>query len=723
MAKPDTTRYMSEKIEGSVKSIIFRNEESGYTVFTITSNVLFGEKVVVGKFCKLSPGQYLEVEGEWELDSKYGRRFRAESFKIKCPTTVAGILNYLSSGLIKGIGPELAERIVSRFGEETLSVIENCPDRLKEVSGIGEKRIKMIKSALEQEKGVRELFLFLGEKEISTNLALKVYRRFGENSIEVIRNNPYVLPDELWGVGFRTADRIASEFDIPKDSPYRIASGIIYTLKLALEEGNLFLPKKELIERSSVVLELDQEKVAKHLPKLIEDKKLIVEDNRVYLPQYWCYETGLAAYLAGCLTSRRGLFSDVSDEEIASLERSFGISYTDEQKKAIQLAFGEGLLIITGGPGTGKTTLVRGIVEVAKRRGISILLASPTGRAAKRLSEATGMEAFTVHRLLEYNPGKNRFERNKDNLLECDMVLVDEASMLDIEVAYHLLSAIPPGTRLIFVGDSDQLPPVGPGMPFKSVIRSGAFRVVRLRKIFRQEERNLIVLNAHRVIKGKMPIVRNSPKSDFFFIRRRTPADALDYILELISERLPKSLGVSPIDDIQVLTLMHKGVCGAKNMNIFIQKVLNQTEEGIRFRDYFFKTGDKVMQVRNNYEKLVFNGDIGRITQINREESYIKVMFDKPTRYDISELDEIVPAYAITVHKSQGSEYPVVILPLFTEHFLLLQRNILYTAMTRAMRMMIIVGTEEALRLAVANARIMHRNSYLSRRLRLHLRI
>lgn len=710
---------MSEKIEGSVGNIIFRNDESGYTVFTITSNALFGEKVVVGRFCELSPGQYLEIEGEWKLDSKYGRQFQAKSFKIKHPTTVAGILNYLSSGLIKGIGPELAERIVDKFGEKTLSIIENCPDRLKEVSGIGEKRIEMIKSALKQEKGVRELFLFLGEKNISTNLALKIYKRFGQNSIDIIKNNPYVLPDELWGVGFRTADRIASEFEMPKDSPYRIASGIIYTLKLALEDGNLFLPKKELVERSSGFLEIKQEKVAKYLPELIEDKKLIIEDNRVYLPRYWSYETGLAAYLTGYLTSQRRLFSDVSNEEIGSLEGSFGMSYTDEQKKAIQFAFSEGLLIITGGPGTGKTTLVRGIVEIAKRRDISILLASPTGRAAKRLSEATGMEAFTVHRLLEYNPGKNRFEKNKDNLLECDMVLVDEASMLDIEVAYHLLSAIPPGARLIFVGDGDQLPPVGPGMPFKSVIRSEAFRVVRLRKIFRQEEKNLIVLNAHRVIKGEMPIVRNDADSDFFFIRRRTPADALDYILELVSERLPKSLGISPVDDIQLLTLMHKGVCGARNMNVSIQRVLNQSDEGIEFRDYFFKTGDKVMQIRNNYDKLVFNGDIGRITEINREESYIEVMFDEPTRYDISELDEIVPAYAITVHKSQGSEYPVVILPLFTEHFLLLQRNILYTAMTRAMRMMIIVGTEEALRLAVANARIMHRNSYLSQRLRL----
>ncbi len=707
-----------EYLSGVVERITYFNEESGYTVIKLKSRGYYDLVTVVGNMASVHVGAIISLRGQWKVDSRYGKQFAAISYEEKLPATVAGIEKYLGSGLIKGIGPVNAKRIVRTFGKETIDIIEEEPHRLTEVPGIGPKRIEMIKKAWQEQKEVKNIMLFLQSHGVSTSHGAKIYKTYGDESLNVVKKNPYQLADDIWGIGFRTADTIAQKLGFDPHSMERCRSGILYILNQLSNEGHCFATRDQLLEETIKTLSLEKERIEEAIETMVEDGSLIQDGEALYLPPFYHSEVGVARRIREIISMPTFSKVDKVDNIINSIEKDKEIRYDITQREAIKIATSSKFMVLTGGPGTGKTFTIQGIIEVFERMGAKIYLAAPTGRAAKRMTETTGREAKTIHRLLEYKPPQGYMRNLENNPLECDVLIIDETSMVDIILMYNLLKAVRNETTVILVGDIDQLPSVGAGNVLSDIIASEKVNVVKLNKIFRQAQNSAIITNAHRINRGIFPVLRGRKDRDFFFIRCDEPEAVVSQIRELCSLRLPKYYRVDPIDDIQVLCPMQRGETGAININRVLQEDLNRETRFIKYGGAMYKVGDKVMQIRNNYDKNVFNGDIGRITDIDLEDKTVNINFDGSIiEYDSSELDEIMLAYATTVHKSQGSEYKIVVAPFTTQHFMMLQRNLLYTCITRARNIFIMVGTERALGIAVGNNKIVKRNSMLKDRL------
>ncbi len=748
-----------EKIRCVVERITYQNEENGWSVLRVSVKGYKDLVTLVGNFCDIKVGATLMVEGEWRVDPKFGKQIKAESWTEEMPSSIVGIEKYLGSGLIKGIGPVYAKKIVAKFGEETLQVIEEDIQRLGEVDGIGKKRIDLIAKSWEKQKDIKDIMIFLQGNGVSSAYATKIYKTYGKESIQKVQENPYRLADDIWGIGFKTADSIAKNMGYADNDIRRCKSGIIYSLNQLANEGHVFAMREQLIKDANERLGLnssmnspisensaskktsEQEAIAgmqlaqmvaepapqmrppveQALEEMISSDDLKVEDESIYLPPFYYSEIGVAKKLLELNAAKTGgnLFESQGKGKVdmAAIEKQSGIQYDEVQRAAITMAAESKVMVLTGGPGTGKTTTTQGIIAAWKTAGLSILLAAPTGRAAKRMSEATGMEAKTIHRLLEFNPADG-FKHNEENPLEGDALIVDECSMIDIILMYNLLKAIPTTMRLVLVGDIDQLPSVGAGNVLRDIIESGVIPVTRLTRIFRQAQSSRIVMNAHAINRGCFPDISNGKETDFFFIRCEEPKDAVPQIVNLVKNRLPKAYS-RPVSDVQVLTPMRRSYCGSDNLNIELQRALNPMGMSLMYGGTTYRTGDRVMQIRNNYDKDVYNGDIGCIMDVDAEEGELLVSFgEKEVSYEKSELDELVLAYATTIHKSQGSEYPIVVIPVFYSFFTLLQRNLIYTAITRAKKICVLIGQVKALGYAVKNLTVEQRNTKLKERLR-----
>ena len=706
------------KLRCVVERITFQSPETGYTVLKARVKDYTELVAVVGNLLDANVGSVLLVEGSWKVDSRYGRQFMAESWEETMPATVYGIEKYLGSGLIKGVGPKFAQRIVRMFGTETIAVIEDDIDRLRQVEGIGSKRISMIKESWQKQKEVKNIMLFLQSNGVSTAYAAKIYKEYGNAAIDKVKENPFRLADDIWGIGFRTADTIAAKLGFGKDSFVRLRSGILYTLSALADEGHVYAERDQLADKAVELLEADIANVQMTLDNMLQAEELIFEEDAIFLPAFNYAEKGTAHKLIQLAEDVSGFDSlrPESQVDVAALEKMLGIQYDEVQAQAVQEAARSKVMVLTGGPGTGKTTTVQGIIAAYGQMGLRILLAAPTGRAAKRMSEATGLPAKTIHRLLECKP-PDGYQRNEDNPLEGDVLIVDECSMIDIILMNSLLKALPRNMRLVLVGDIDQLPSVGAGNVLRDIIDSGRFPVIRLTRIFRQAQQSRIITNAHRINQGEFPDISNGRNTDFFFINSEEPEAAVQEIVALVSSKLPRYYGVKP-SEVQVLTPMQRGVLGGTNLNQTLQAALNPEGEGLRRGGFIFRLYDKVMQVKNNYDKEVFNGDIGRITAVDLQERTLQVMFDgRVIEYDVSELDELVHAYATTIHKAQGSEYPIVVMPILMTHFVMLQRNLLYTGITRAKKVLVLIGSKKALAYAVHNVTVSQRNTKLKERL------
>ena len=733
------------KIHGLVERITFYSQESGYTVLRLRPGKdsakdlpgvnLEGLITVVGNLPEISPGESVSFQGDFITHPKHGLQFSSSSFEKVKPYSLAGIERYLGSGLVNGIGPQLAKRIVRHFGEETLDIIDENPQKLREVPGIGPDRTDKIIQAWEEQRQVKDIMLFLQEHRVSINLAVKIYRTYGEDSLEVVKNNPYQLEQDIYGVGFRTADGIAKNLGLPVDHPSRIEAGIIYVLSETTDEGHVFIPEGELLDRAIDLLSCDQTMVKSAIERLaaidrvtkdifpeefekIESKDFTQDDldinnSIVYLTPFYFSECGLAQKLRA-----------LNNYPISPWQAPLFIKdnqLSDEQKKAIEAALLNPVSVITGGPGTGKTTCLKALIQILEEKNVRYALTSPTGRAAKRLSEATGRSASTIHRLLGYSP-QGGFNYHDYHPLKIDFLVIDEASMLDLLLAYHLFKAIKLGTQVLFVGDVDQLPSVGAGDVLRDIIDSGKIKVSQLKIIHRQSLDSAIVDNAHRINNGRIPQFSQDQAGDFFLFPADDAKTAADWIVDLVTQRIPSTFGFRPVDDIQVLSPMYRGEAGVDGLNLRLQNTINPPNSSKVEQKLFgklFRTGDKVMQVRNNYDKDVFNGDIGKITQINRILQAITVVLDgtREVLYDFSEADELVLAYAISVHKSQGSEFPAIVMPVLTQHYIMLQRNLIYTGITRAERLSVLVGNNKAIRIAINNNKTSYRYSLLSNRL------
>ncbi len=734
---------MSVELEGVVESLLFSDEESGYTVVRIRAS---GEIVTAaGNLASPVPGERLRLKGKWIEHPRFGRQFKIEEYETHAPVTVEGIERYLGSGLIRGIGRRMARRIVQAFGEETLEVMDQRPGKLAEVEGIGRKRIEAIREAWEEQKEIRQVMVFLQSYGAGPALAARIYRKYGDHSISVVRENPYRLAFDVFGIGFLTADRIAQKIGFALDSSARAEAGVIHVLQECVAEGHVYYPRIPLVQRCQKILQIDRQIISRAVDSLAAEGKLVIEEQgrdpkgrrggspataspagpseagpkgeqAVYLPPYYTAEVGIADLL-GDLQGGPSEVREIDAERAVNwVQGLMEITLAEKQVEALRSALQSKLMVITGGPGTGKTTIIRAFLTVLSRARIRTLLAAPTGRAAKRMQEATGYEARTIHRLLEYSPRERGFRKNRDNPLSCDWLILDETSMIDVLLMYHLLKALPPSSSLVLVGDVDQLPSVGSGCVLRDIIASARVPVVELNEVFRQAEASQIIVNAHRINIGLMPHVE--PEGDFYFIQQEDPQEILRLILELCRESIPRRFQMDPITDIQVLAPMHRGAVGVTNLNRALQEALNPREMALVQGERQLKLEDKVMQVRNNYDKEVFNGDIGRVTAVSREQHRVTVSFDgRPVDYDYTELDEITLAYAVSVHKSQGSEFPAVIVPVVTQHYLLLQRNLIYTAVTRAKRLVVLVGTKKALAIALKNTNTRGRYSGLKARL------
>lgn len=701
-----------EKLSGIVERITYSNEETGYSIIKIRSKGYRELVTLVGNISSINIGAIIEAKGRWRINPKYGRQFEVNEWVEKLPANIYGIEKYLGSGLIKGIGPVYAKKIVNQFKENTIKVIDGEPDRLLEINGIGKKRVELIKKAWIEQKEIKNIMMFLQSNGVSTALGYKIYKAYKDESIKIIKENPYKLVDDIHGIGFKTADTLAEKLGINKESYKRCRAGIFYVLSKLAEEGHCYLKFEELVKKSVEILGIEEQKIIMTMEHLAKEKELIKEDEIFYLPPFYYSEVGVARRLKKIKETPINRKIIDSDKIINSM----GIEYAENQRKAIKLASESKVMVLTGGPGTGKTTTVNGIIRLYKESGMKVLLAAPTGRAAKRITETTGLEAKTIHRLLEYKPPEG-YKKNEENKLEGDVLIIDEASMIDILLMYNLLKAIPDEMILIIVGDIDQLPSVGAGNVLKDIIESEAIPVVKLDQIFRQALGSKIVTNAHRINKGMYPDLKGGKKSNFFFIEEKE--NIVDLIVNLCSKRLPIYYKSDPVKDIQVLTPMQKSETGAHNLNINLQSSLNPNRIFLKRGAMEFRLKDKVMQIRNNYDKEVYNGDIGLITYVDTEEKKLRVKFDeKEVEYDILELDELTLAYAVTIHKSQGSEYPVVIIPITFSHYIMLQRNLLYTGITRAKRLVVLVGEKKAIGVAVYNNEVKKRNTRLAERLR-----
>jgi len=705
------------KLRCVVEHITYQNEKNGWSVMKVKVKGYDNLVTLTGSLLDVPVGSVLLVDGDWRVDPKYGQQFVAQSWGEVMPATLYGIEKYLGSGLVKGIGPAYAKAIVSRFGLETIDVIENDIERLLEVPRLGKKRMEKIRDSWEKQKDIKEVMVFLQGYGVSTAFAAKIYRKYEKESIAKVKENPYQLADDIWGIGFKTADSIASKMGYEKNDPRRCRSGILYALNELAEDGHVYAEPNQLVEAATKLLDAEEAPVRQALATMIETKDVIADNDVIYLPPFYHAENGSAKRLQSLLADTSLFNSDIAAEPEAEYGvKSGGIVYDEVQQAAIQKALDSKVMVLTGGPGTGKTTTTQGIIAAFKARHMSILLAAPTGRAAKRMTEATGMEAKTIHRLLEYNP-MDGYKRNNENPLEGDALIVDECSMIDILLFYNLMKAIPSNMRLILVGDIDQLPSVGAGNVLRDIIDSQQISVVRLTRIFRQAQSSRIVMNAHAINAGHFPNIKNGLDTDFFFINQEDADEMVKLIIGLVRERLPKKYGYPP-KEIQVLTPMQRGTVGAGNLNIELQNALNPTGLSLTRGGYTFRQGDKVMQIRNNYDKNVFNGDIGYITAVDTNERTLTVTFDsRLVEYDITELDEIVLAYAVTIHKSQGSEFPVVVMPVTMKHFVMLQRNLIYTGITRAKKICVLVGTTKALAYAIKQNTVSKRNTKLKERL------
>ncbi len=697
------------KIRGILEKIIFKNSETGFMVgkVRLEDNNLV---TIVGNAFELQCGEKIEVTGKWILNRNYGQQFEIESIKTAEPATAVGIKNYLGSGLIKGIGPVMANRIVSHFKLDTLKILDEEPERLNEIDGIGKKRINLIFKSWKKHKNIREVMIFLQSYGISNTYATKIYNNYGDNSINVIKVNPYRLSEDIFGIGFKTADKIALKTGIEKDSLFRIKAGIIHLLKSAEDDGHCYLPYEEFIEIAEDFLWVELGKITDALSKLEgEGRIIIVKDDisKVYLASIYNAEKYVSEKILAILSHEmepkiRGSKKDGIYDLINNLAAKERIILDDIQMKAIEKAVTEKILVITGSPGTGKSTILNFVIKIFEKENKSVLLGAPTGRASKRLYEATGKEAKTIHRLLNYKQKLNKFLKNEKNPVDADMVIIDEASMMDIRLMRNLLLAIKPQTGVIFVGDVDQLPAVGPGNVLSDIIGSGIVPVIELKKIYRQEGESLIIYNAHKVRDGQFPYIGKPKNNDFFFIEKNEPGEVVDLILNLLTQRIPKSFNYNPLYDVQVIVPTNKGIVGVNNLNSRIQDILNFNSQKVLRGSVQYRLNDKVMQLKNNYEKDVYNGDIGFINGIDMEMEEITVNFDgRNVDYSFFELDELSLSYAISIHKSQGSEFKCVIIPLLTSHYMLLQRNLLYTAITRAKELAVIVGSKKAIGMAV----------------------
>ncbi|MDD5673567.1 MAG: ATP-dependent RecD-like DNA helicase [Chitinivibrionales bacterium] len=709
-------------LTGSLERITFHNEENGFTVARMldSNNV---PVTIVGTIAALNPGEFIQCEGDWVKDPKFGEQFKVSSYRLTVPVTVAAITKYLSSGLIKGIGDVMAQRIVARFGADALAVIDTKPERLKEVEGIGRKRIGMVKDAWKEQRAIKDLMIFLQGLGISSSFAAKIYKRYGGEAMAAVQSDPYRLADDIDGIGFLSADKIAARLGIAPSSEKRARAAVLHTLSECVNDGHVYFPWEALVERTATLLTIETAVIVFVLDELAAEGRVIsdtVDGLRVAYPAPLFQAESQCAKSLARIACTPGIMPHV-DEIKACLwaEAQLRISLADAQQKAVQGSLKNKLLVITGGPGTGKTTIIRAILAIYKRIGFTTLLAAPTGRAAKRMQETTGHPAQTIHRLLEYNFKKGGFVRNRNNPLEANAVIIDESSMLDTSLASFLLRAIPPPAHLILVGDINQLPSVGPGTVLKDIIQAATPSVITLTEIFRQAHASAIVLNAHRINQGEFPVLAaDGAPSDFFFVNEEQPEAIVEKIVKLCRERIPQKYGLNPLKEVQVLTPMHRGVIGVKNLNEVLQKNLNNCESGLAFGGVEFKFGDKVMQIANNYDKDIFNGDIGYVASVNQEERALTVDFDgRIVAYQNTELYELMLAYAISVHKSQGSEYPAVVIPIATQHYLLLQRNLIYTAITRAKKLVVMVGTTKALGIAIRNNEVEHRYTNLRQRI------
>ena len=723
-----------EKLRCVVERITYQNPENGYTVIKCRAKGYNDLVAVVGLMPDVHVGSVLSLGGSWRVDGKYGKQFSVETFEETLPATVYGIEKYLGSGLVKGVGPKFAKRIVEKFGKDTLDVIDNTPDLLVQVEGIGEVRVERIRKSWQEQKLIKNIMLFLQAHDVSTAHATKIYKEYGEESIEVVTENPYRLADDIWGMGFVTADTIAKKMGFGHEKFSRIRAGVNYTLNQLSNDGHCYATRQQLLAKASELLEVGEEYISMTVDEMRKQNDLIMEkqseikeaaaadgdDCIIYLPPFFYSERGTALRLKKLLREKGGIAVDTEDIT-ARISLLTGMNYDDIQMKAIKEAVTHKVFVLTGGPGTGKTTTTLGIITAYKEAGAKILLAAPTGRAAKRLSEATGMEAKTIHRLLEIKP-PNEYQRNEKNPLNGDVLIVDECSMIDIMLMYNLLKAIPDTMALVLVGDVDQLPSVGAGNVLKDIIDSGAVPCVRLERIFRQAAGSRIITNAHKINKGQAIDVRGGRASDFFFVEKEEQEEVVNTIVSYVKTNLPKYYHVSAMNDIQVLTPMQRGLIGAVNLNQRLQQALNPTNVYLRRGGVEYRLHDKVMQIRNDYDKDVFNGDIGYIFRVDLEERELSVNFDgRDVVYDATELDELVLAYACTIHKSQGSEYPIVVMPFMMSHYIMLQRNLLYTGVTRAKKILVLIGEKRAVNYAIRNNEAIKRNTRLAERLKLDL--
>ena len=714
-----------EKLVGILERIVFENAENGYTIARLTSRDYPGELItVVGNLAAASAGESLALRGEWVNNPQYGRQFKIEGYETVLPATVVGLRKYLGSGMIKGVGPVMAARIVTKFGMDTMDVIEQTPNKLREVQGIGKKRVDTIKEAWSAQREIKNVMLFLQSNNVSTAHAVKIYKTYESDAIEIVRENPYRLADDIYGIGFKTADTISQNLGIAPESPHRVMAGIKYVLSHKADDGHVFLYREELLAACEEILDLPPDLIEGGVAELILKEEIIPENTpegeAIYLAPFYHADIGVTNTVSRLLqTPASPVQLDFVDASIDRLEKQMGIHFAVNQREAVKTALSAKVMLLTGGPGTGKTTTTIGMIRLFEALEKRVLLAAPTGRAAKRLSETTGREAKTIHRLLEFSPQDNGFKRNRENPLETDVVIVDEMSMVDLILMNNLMKAVPWNATLIMIGDVDQLPSVGAGNVLTDLIASGQVTVVTLTEIFRQAQESYIVTNAHRINRGDFPQTTGPADRNFFFVEEEDPDRATDLICDLVGKRLPKHYGFHPMDDIQVLCPMRRGTVGSENFNKRLQEILNPSQEETIRGGRNFRVGDKVMQVRNNYDYDVFNGDIGRITDVDLIDKLVTIEFpEKRVAFDMADLNELVLAYGITVHKAQGSEYPAVVIPLMTQHYLMLQRNLLYTGITRAKELVVLVGTKKALGMAIRNNRVVERNSFLAERLR-----
>lgn len=713
-----------EVLQGTIERIVFENPENGYVIARLDSRASPGELItIVGNLASINPGESVALKGLWINNPKYGRQFKIEQCETVLPSTIVGLRKYLGSGLIKGIGPVMARRIVSRFGADTLDVIERQPEKLSRVEGIGRKRIGIITEAWEAQREIKNVMLFLQSHNVSTTHATKIYKTYQSQAVPIVKENPYRLADDIYGIGFKTADTIAQKLGIDPESPNRVRAGLKYVLSHKADEGHVFQFRPELIAACQEMLDLSETAISDGISALVaaEDvvSEIVEEQEAIYLVPFYYAEIGVVNSIGKLLQHPQADLSQSAFEQtVSQIERTLAIYLAPGQRQAIQTALRSQVMILTGGPGTGKTTTTLGMIRLLEQLGNQIVLAAPTGRAAKRLSETTQREAKTIHRLLEFSPQENGFQRNRENPLVADVVIVDEVSMVDLVLMNNLLKAVPPTAKLILIGDVDQLPSVGAGNVLKGLITSGVVDLVRLTEVFRQAQASMIITNAHQINQGKTPILTGESNRDFFFIEEPDVERVAQQLCQLVHTRLPKHYGFDPINDIQVLCPMRRGEAGSENLNELLQDKLNPNPSDVVRGGRNFRVGDKVMQIRNNYDYDVFNGDIGQVTGINQVEKILQIRFpEKVVDYDMADLNELVLAYATTVHKSQGSEYPAVVLPLVTQHYMMLQRNLLYTAITRAKKLVVLIGAKKALQLCIRNNQVMHRNTHLTTRL------